>query len=123
MQTFFCDVPLCKNNFIAAQNASIFATIKMFLLRRKLYVIEIVQVCVSYHGILRFRANGTLPQNDNVKPPVISPSRSPKGARATAAEKSLIIDFFIRLRCLDSALREGDMTFYLSSRPKRRDLL
>ena len=40
MQTFFCDVPLCKNNFIAAQNASIFATIKMFLLRRRLYVIE-----------------------------------------------------------------------------------
>ena len=105
MQTFFCDVPLCKNNFIAAQNASIFATIKMFLLRRKLYVIEIVQVCVSYHGILRFRANGTLPQNDNVKPPVISPSRSPKGARATAAEKSLI-----RLGCLDYARHDNITT-------------
>ncbi len=37
-----------------------------------------------------------MPQNDNNKPTVISLSRSPNGARATAAEKSLI-----RLRFLD----------------------
>jgi len=52
--------------------------------------------------------------------------KSPKAKHhfviSTEAERSLIIDFFIRLRCLHSKhyvfsrLRKGDMTYYLLSR-------